>query len=57
MTYLLLVIGTYLFIKYIEPILDLYLQVFQHKQSVKATMYQLQSQEAVILFNREYPES
>jgi len=60
MIYLFIFIGVIIGIlceRYLFVILDLYLQVFQHKQSVNATMYQLQSQEAVILFNREYPES
>ena len=60
MNYLFIFIGVIIGIlceRYLFSILDLYLQVFQHKQSVNATMYQLKSQEAVILFNREYPES
>jgi len=60
MNYLFIFIGIFIGIlieRYLFAIFDLYLQVFQHKQSVNATMYQLQSQETVILFNREYPES
>jgi len=60
MNYLFIFIGIFIGIlieRYLFVIFDLYLQVFQYKQSVNATMYQLQSQEAVILFNREYPES
>lgn len=57
MTYLLLVVCTYLFLRYVEPIFDLYLEVFQYKQSEKANKYQLNAQEQVILFQREYPES
>ena len=60
MNYLFIFIGIFIGIlieRYLFAIFDLYFQVFQYKKSVKATMYQLQSQEAVILFNREYPES
>jgi len=42
--------------QWVFPLLDTVFQVFQFKQTDKATFYQLASQEQVALFNREYPE-
>ncbi len=42
--------------RYIFPIMDLKLEAFQYKESEKATIYQLNAQELVAEFNREYPE-
>jgi hypothetical protein len=42
--------------KYIFPIIDLWLSVYEYKQSEIITIYQLNAQEQVALFNREYPE-
>ena len=42
--------------KYIFPICDTYYEVFTFKQSDTATFYQLNIQEQVAVFNREYPE-
>lgn len=42
--------------RYIFPIIDLKLEVLQYKESEKATIYQLNAQELLALFNREYPE-
>lgn len=50
-----IIIGT-LFERYLFSIFDILLQVFQYKQSEKVTIYQLNAQEQIALFNREYPE-
>lgn len=42
--------------RFIFPIIDLKLEVFQYKETEKATAYQLNTQELVAEFNREYPE-
>jgi len=43
--------------KYLFPILDLFLDVFQYKQSEKAADYQLSMQAKTFDFARDYPES
>lgn len=42
--------------KYIFPIIDLKIEVLQYKETEKATVCQLNTQELVAEFNREYPE-
>ena len=42
--------------RYIFPVLDALLEVFQCKQAEKITVYQLKAQEHVVLFNRKYPD-
>ncbi len=42
--------------KYIFPIIDLKIEVLQYKETEKATIYQLNAQELLAEFNREYPE-
>lgn len=43
--------------KYVLPWLDMILELNNFKKSVDATSYQLQAQELVALFQREYPET
>jgi hypothetical protein len=42
--------------KYIFPVFDMLLDIYSYKQSEKVTIYQLNAQEQIALFNREYPE-
>lgn len=58
MTYLYIGIIAGIFIAfYIFPILDLFLECLKYKISEISTKSQLNSQEMVFLFNREYPEA
>ena len=43
--------------KYLFPILDIKLDVFQYAQTEKATKHHLNVQEMTMLFYREYPEA
>lgn len=43
--------------RYLFPTLDIYLDVFTHKQTEKATDYQLNAQAMTMEFLREYPEA
>lgn len=59
MTYSLIFLGVLIGVlieRYIFPIFDTLLEVFNYKQSEKATIYQLNAQEQAVLFNRKYPE-
>lgn len=59
MSYLFIFFGIFIGIlieRYIFVIFDLLIEIFQYKQSNKATNYQLQAKEAVIIFERKYPE-
>lgn len=60
MTYSLIFLGILIGLlieKYLFPIFDTSLEVFNYKQSEKATIYQLNAQEQAVLFSRKYPES
>ena len=56
MSYLILVVCTYLFIKYIEPILDELFELFISIQSEKITEHNLNIQEMSCELLRAYPE-
>lgn len=57
MDYILVLVITYLFIKYIEPILDVLLEVFTYRNSERITEHQLNAQAMTMEFIRAYPES
>lgn len=42
--------------KYIFPVFDMLLDIYSYKQSEKVTIYKLNAQEQIALFNRKYPE-
>jgi len=47
----------YLFIKYIEPIFNIKLDIYQIKQNDIVTKYHLSAQELALKFFRKYPEA
>lgn len=51
------IILSYLFLRFVEPIFTLLLDVYQVKQTDVATKYQLNSQKQSILFLRKFPEA
>ena len=56
MIYALLIVLVYLFIKYGEPVLNMYLDVFAHTQAFKANEYKIKMQIDECELFREYPE-
>lgn len=57
MLYATLIVCTYLFLKFIEPILNMILDLIQLKFTDIGTNYQLKSQAKACDFIREYPEA
>lgn len=53
---LLAVICTYMYVKYVEPRLDIYHEVFTHKKTADAMMHQIDSKRMICEFERHYPE-
>lgn len=56
MLYATLIVCTYLFLKFIEPILSMILNLIQLKLVDIGTNYQLNSQSKVCLHLRDFPE-
>lgn len=56
MDYILVLVITYLFIKYIEPVLDVLLEVFTYRSSERITEHQLNAQAMIMEFIGDYPE-
>ncbi len=56
MIYALLMVLVYLFMKYGEPVLNMYLDVFAHTQAFKANEHKIKMQIDECELFREYPE-
>jgi hypothetical protein len=56
MIYALLIVLMYLFMKYGEPVLNMYLDVFAHAQACKSNEYKIKMQIDECELFREYPE-